>query len=82
MKDLNFSLLTTCLDYIIFLILSCFIEILMIYILQKQEQTKQRSLLIEIVWDIVGTRPGIMYGLCKVHVSLLHISSLFLKTEF
>ena len=54
----------------------------MIYILQKQEQTKQRSLLIEIVWDIVGTRPGIMYGLCKVHVSLLHISSLFLKTEF
>ena len=48
----------------------------------KQEQTKQRSLLIEIVWDIVGTRPGIMYGLCKVYVSSLHVSSLFLKTEF
>ena len=43
---------------------------------------KQRSLLIEIVWDIVGTRPGIMHGLCKVHVSSLHVSSLFLKTEF
>ena len=32
---------------------------------------KQRFLLIEIDWDIVGTRPGLIYGLCKVRVSYL-----------
>ena len=32
---------------------------------------KQRFLLIEIDWDIVGTRPGLISGLCKVHVSYL-----------
>ena len=71
------------LDYVDYLILSCLIEIFVTscilsnkdldFVKTRTKKAALSSLRNSLGYHIVGTRPGIMYGLCKFHKNINNV---------